>query len=78
MTAYVLPPTTDVRKAIAFVEALAALERDYGYLLQVGEAEYVGDGTDEPVLFGNSEAEGDYIVVRSGANPGDLRLALPT
>jgi hypothetical protein len=78
MTAYVLPPTTDVRKALAFVEALASLERDYGYLLQVGQAEHVGDGIDEPVLFGNAEAQADYIVVRSGTTPGDLRLALPT
>jgi hypothetical protein len=78
MTAYVLPPTTDLRKALAFVEALASLERDYGYLLQVGEAEHVADGIAEPVLFGNGDSQADYVVVRSGNEPGDLRLALPT
>jgi hypothetical protein len=78
MTAYVLPPTADVRKALAFVEAIAATEREFGFSLQVGQAEHVADGRDEPVLFGAPAFEGDYLVVRSGDRPGDLRLALPT
>ena len=71
-----LPSPDEVRKAAAFVEALAKVERDFGYRLALGhEASLTGDFASEAVTFG---PEDRFVILRSSDDelPGGLALAV--
>jgi hypothetical protein len=68
---------TDVRKAAAFVEAIAAVEESFGFQLGVGTLQDAGGDFFDPVTFGAGEDSQPYVLIRKEPE-GDLVLGMAT
>lgn len=74
----VMTDPKEVRKAAAFVEAIAKVERDFGMVVHYGLVEYLQRDVEhgaEAVTFGPN-GDSRYVVCRRSGEPGDLTLAL--
>lgn len=69
---------TDVRKAAAFVEAIAAVEESFGFQLGVGDLGGAASEHFDPVTFGYGEDDPHpYILIRKEPE-GELVLGMAT